>query len=84
MPQNQQVGFDGKPLASNYLDFYVANGAVIVPAYGDPNDDIAASIIGAVYSDRKLVQVATPVLAKGSGAIRRLTQPEPALAGGSS
>lgn len=83
LPQNPQTGFDGKPLASNYLDYYVANGAVIVPAYGDPNDTVAASIIGAVYSDRKVVQVPTPVLAKGGGAIRRFTQPEPALPGSS-
>ncbi len=83
LPQNPQTGFDGKPLASNYLDYYVANGAVIIPSYGDPNDTVAASIIGAVYSDRKVIQVPTPVLAKGGGAIRRLTQPEPALPGGS-
>ncbi len=79
LPQHRQLGLDGKPLASNYLDYYVANGAVVVPAYGDPKDDIAASIIGSVFSDRKVVQVPTPVLAKGGGAIRRLTQPEPAL-----
>lgn len=82
LPETQQVGFDGKPLASSYLDFYVANGAVIVPSYDDPNDAIAASIIGAVFRDRKLVQVPTGALAIGGGAIRRLTQPEPALPSG--
>ncbi len=79
LPQNRQVGLDGKPLASNYLDYYVANKAVIVPSYGDPNDRVAASILETVFSDRKVVQVPTPVLAQGGGAIRRLTQPEPAL-----
>eukprot|EP00439_Symbiodinium_sp_Y106_P089579 s1_g2115.t1 len=41
LPQNRQTDLDGKPLASNYLDYYVANGAVIVPAFGDPKDDVA-------------------------------------------
>ncbi len=79
LPQNRQTDLDGKPLASNYLDYYVANGAVIVPAFGDAKDDVAASIIGSVFPDRKVIQVPTPVLARGGGAIRRLTQPEPAL-----
>ncbi len=82
LPQNRQVDLEGRPLASNYLDYYVANGAVIIPSYGDPNDIVAAKIVGAAFPDRKVVQVPTPVLAAGGGAIRRLTQPEPALPGG--
>ena len=82
LPKNRHVDLDGKPIAANYLDYYVANGAVVVPSYGDPNDDVAALIIGSVFPDRKLVQSPTPILAKGGGAIRRLTQPEPSLSSG--
>ncbi len=83
LPKNPQMDLDGKPMAANYLDYYVANGAVVVPSYGDPNDDVAALIIGSVFPGRKVVQVPTPILAKGGGAIRRLTQPEPSLPTGS-
>jgi agmatine deiminase len=84
LPKNQLIDLDGNRLAANYLDYYVANDAVIVPSYDDPNDTVAAFIIGAVYPGRKVVQVPTPVLAQGGGAIRRLTQPEPSLPGGES
>ena len=81
LPSIPQLDMDGRRLATNYLDYYVANGAVIMPAYGDANDDVAASVVGAAFPDRQVVQVPASVLAMGGGAIRRLTQPEPTLTG---
>jgi agmatine deiminase len=77
LPAGGQVDLDGKPLALNYLDYYVANGAVIMPAYGDSMDDDAAAIVASAFPDRKMVQVSAAVLALGGGAIRRFTQPQP-------
>lgn len=79
LPAAVREGLNGKPLASSYLDFYLANGVVFVPVYGDANDDRAAEIISARYPDRKCVQVDVRVLALGGGALRRFTQPVPAV-----
>lgn len=81
LPARVQSGLDGMPLALSYLDYYAANGAVIVPAFGDEKDDAAAQVISSEFPDRKLIQVEAGVLAIGGGGVRRLTQPQPALPG---
>jgi len=80
LPAGGRLDLDGKPMAMNYLDYYVANGAVIMPVYDDSMDDQAAEIVGAAFPDRKIVQVPATVLALGGGAIRRFTQPQPSTA----
>lgn len=79
LPAGGQLDLDGRPMALNYLDYYVANGAVVMPTYGDSMDDEAAGIVAAAFPDRKMVQVPASVLSLGGGAIRRFTQPQPAL-----
>jgi len=77
LPAGGRLDLDGKPMAMNYLDYYVANGAVIMPVYDDSMDDQAAEIVGAAFPDRRMVQVPATVLALGGGGIRRFTQPQP-------
>jgi len=77
LPAGGRLDLDGRPMAMNYLDYYVANGAVIMPVYGDSMDDQAAEIVGAAFPDRKMVQVPATILALGGGGIRRFTQPQP-------
>lgn len=35
----------GDRLAASYINFYIANSAVIVPGFDDPNDDVAKQIV---------------------------------------
>ncbi|MEQ9520142.1 MAG: agmatine deiminase family protein [Parvibaculum sp.] len=79
LPKARWKGLAGEDLALSYLDYCVLNGAVLVPAFGDEMDDIAASIIAEALPGRKLVQVDVSVIMLGGGALRRLTQFEPAL-----
>ena len=65
LPRIAQLDLDGHRLATNYLDYYVVNGAVIVPSYDDANDDVAAGILASTFPDRQLVQVPARVLAMG-------------------
>jgi agmatine deiminase len=62
----------------SYINFYVANGGVIVPGYGIASDAKALATIQAAYPDRKVVMVQVNAIAAGGGAIHCITQEQPA------
>lgn len=76
-PQRQFRRPDGRRLCTSYVNSYIANGAVIMPIYDDPNDDIAAEIMGEVFPDRKIVRVPALEIAAGGGSIHCITQQQP-------
>jgi agmatine/peptidylarginine deiminase len=49
---------EGQRLPANYANFLVINGAVMVPAYDDPMDDIARQRLAGCFPDREII--ATP------------------------
>ncbi|WP_080586102.1 agmatine deiminase family protein [Bradyrhizobium elkanii] len=64
--------------ASSYLNAYVANGAVIVAKFGDPDRDKAARRALAVsFPGRKIVMLRIDAIAAGGGGVHCLTQPMP-------
>ncbi len=78
VPQPQQGRHDdGRVMPLSYLNFYIANGAVIVPAFDDPMDDKAATIIAGAFPGRKLVQVPGRDIARGGGIVHCITQQQP-------
>jgi agmatine deiminase len=69
-------GPDG-PLAASYLNFYLANGRVVAPAFERPSDDEAHAALAALFPEREVVGVASTALLYGGGGIHCITQPEP-------
>jgi agmatine deiminase len=67
----------GETVAAGYLNLYVCNGAVIVPAAGADTDSEARSIIARAYPDREVVLVPGAVLAYGGGGPHCITQQVP-------
>ncbi len=64
--------------AAGYINFYVCNGAVIVPQFGDDDADAAArDALAALYPDREIVQVDIDGIAAGGGGIHCATQQQP-------
>ncbi|NJM31088.1 MAG: agmatine deiminase family protein, partial [Rhizobiales bacterium] len=63
----------------SYINFYVANGGVVVPGYGIASDQTALAAIQAAYPDRKAVMVQVNSIAAGGGAIHCITQEQPAI-----
>jgi agmatine deiminase len=64
-------------IAAGYLNFYLCNGAVIVPVSGAPTDPEALAIIDQAYPDREIVPVPGAVLAYGGGGPHCITQQVP-------
>lgn len=65
----------------SYINFYIANGGVVVPGYGIAGDARALATIQAAYPDRKVVMVQVNAIAAGGGAIHCITQEQPAVSG---
>lgn len=61
----------------SYINHYVINGAVILCAFDDENDQIAKSILERCYPEREVILVdARPLFARGGG-IHCITQQQP-------
>ena len=62
-----------------YLNYYVGNEVVLVPIYGDVNDQVAMDIIADLYPTRKIVGINCMDLALFGGMVHCVTQQQPAL-----
>ena len=67
----------GEIVAVSYLNFYLCNGAVIVPVSGADSDVEAVTIIAGAYPGREVVTVPGGVLAYGGGGPHCITQQVP-------
>ncbi|MFC9330707.1 agmatine deiminase family protein [Kitasatospora sp. NPDC057015] len=68
----------GKDFLATYLNYYVVNGGVIVPRFGDrAADDRAVGVIGDLHPGRKVTQVSINTIASGGGGIHCATQQQP-------
>ena len=77
-PQRRRDDWRGRPLAASYVNFYVANGGLIAPAFDDPSDLPALSVLKDCFPGRKIVQVNACDLVEGGGGVHCITQQEPA------
>lgn len=68
---------DGRRLTLSYINFYLANGAVIMPAFADPADRAAFEALAAAFPEREVVQIEVLDLVWGGGGIHCITQQEP-------
>ncbi|HEY2684712.1 MAG TPA: agmatine deiminase family protein [Steroidobacteraceae bacterium] len=62
----------------SYVNFYVANGGIVMPSYGVPGDARARAVIQACFPEREIVQIDVSYLASGGGGIHCITQQQPA------
>ncbi|MDO5344223.1 MAG: agmatine deiminase [Lachnospiraceae bacterium] len=76
--EGEDVRSAGERLAASYVNFYISNGGVLVPQFGDENDTKAVAILDGLFPERKIVPIyARPVIA-GGGNIHCITQQIPA------
>jgi len=77
LPMPAPLYFDGQRLPASYANFYIANAAVLVPTFNDPNDRVALGILAELIRDRPVVGIHAVDLVWGLGTIHCLTQQEP-------
>jgi agmatine deiminase len=77
LPFISYVEVAGKRVGASYLNFYVCNGAVIVPVCGAEADEEALALIGGCYPGRDVIPVPGAVLAYGGGGPHCITQQVP-------
>ena len=63
----------------SYINHYILNGAVLLCAFDDPNDEVAKGILEEVYPKREIRLIdARPIFDRGGG-IHCITQQQPAI-----
>ncbi|MFV8131965.1 agmatine deiminase family protein [Streptomyces syringium] len=77
-PDPDRITGTGDDFVSTYANFYVANGAVFMPEFGDKRaDDRARGILKEHFPDRDIVPVNIDTIAAGGGGIHCSTHDQP-------
>lgn len=71
----------GERLAASYVNFYIANGAVIMPFFGDPADEPARDLLAELFPEREVIPVYARDILIGGGNIHCITQQIPIFGG---
>jgi agmatine deiminase len=76
--QPSEIRGSGDDFLATYMNYYVCNGAVIAPQFGDTDaDDTASAVLAGLFPDREIVMLNIDALAAGGGGIHCATQQQP-------
>ena len=71
-------GDDGEQLPATYANFLIVDGAVLVPTYADPADDLALARLQGAFPDRAVVGIDCRALITEGGSLHCITMQLPA------
>jgi len=77
LPMPEPIYFAGQRLPASYANFYVANGIVLAPIFGDTNDRIALNTLARLFPDRKIIGIYSRDLVLGLGTLHCMTMQQP-------
>ncbi len=70
---------DERPIPASHMNFLIANGAVIVPTYGDETAArLACEGLATVFPDREIIALPSTAILSGGGSFHCISQQEPA------
>lgn len=70
---------DERPIPASHMNFLIANGAVIVPTYGDATAArLACEGLATVFPDREIIPLPSVAILSGGGSFHCISQQEPA------
>ncbi|UVN43670.1 agmatine deiminase family protein [Pseudomonas mosselii] len=79
-PRRSKFSEDNPDFAAGYINYFVINGAVIAPQFGDRSaDEKARALLVKLYPGRKVVQLDIDAIAAGGGGIHCVTNQCPAV-----
>ncbi len=67
----------GQRLAGSYINFYIANGGVVMPVFDDPHDQVAQQELKSLFPEREVVGIPGREILLGGGNIHCITQQQP-------
>ena len=76
LPANHLEGAEGR-LPPTYANFYIGNGFVVVPQYGDANDARALEILTPLFPGREVIGLSSRAIIEGGGSFHCITQQQP-------
>jgi agmatine deiminase len=79
LPMPPAVIYDGTRLPASYANFYIANRAVLMPRFGCPQDNVAATKLSRLFPGRVVVGIPSTDLVWGLGSVHCLSQQHPAV-----
>jgi agmatine/peptidylarginine deiminase len=77
LPWARPILDEGRRLAASYANFLIVNGAVLMPAYGDPADNAAAEVLANAFPGREIVQIDCRPLIWQNGSLHCVTMQLP-------
>lgn len=87
MSEQEAIGLDvtdaaflrpaGERLAGSYINFYIANGAIVLPQFNDPHDLAAKQNLAVLFPDREVIGLYAREILLGGGNIHCITQQLP-------
>lgn len=78
-PAQVRQELESPEFAAGYINFYVCNGAVIAPQFGDAKADAnCKAVLREQFPGRQIVQLNIDAIAAGGGGIHCTTQQQPA------
>jgi agmatine/peptidylarginine deiminase len=67
----------GRRLAASYANFLIVNGAVLMPAYGDPADEAAQAVLARAFPDHRIIALPCRPLIWQNGSLHCITMQLP-------
>ena len=77
LPMADEIYEDGERLPATYANFLIINGAVLMPTYNSPKDEIAIQQIQKVFPDREIIGINCLSLIKQHGSLHCVTMQYP-------
>lgn len=77
LPMADSVTWEGKPLPATYANFLIINGAVLLPYYDSPKDEIAKKVLETAFPDREVIGINCLPLIKQNGSLHCLAMQFP-------
>ncbi|WP_075556932.1 agmatine deiminase family protein [Parabacteroides timonensis] len=77
LPMADKVEWEGERLPATYANFLIINGAVLVPFYNSPKDEVAKAALQTAFPDRELVGINCLPLIKQHGSLHCVTMQYP-------
>ena len=68
-------------MAASYVNFLISNGAVILPSFDDPTDQVAANQLADLMPGFQIVCIPCREILLGGGNIHCITQQQPKAGG---